>query len=427
MFTNSRVKSALPLSTILTVLVFAILTTPPALAGDWKGQTEQRDGVEYVMNPMEGMESPVTLELDELWRIGGDTDDEDEFFGIISRITTDPDGNIYLLDSQLNEVKVFSPDGAFLRTMGREGEGPGEFRGPADMFFLPDGNLGVLQVAPGRIVMLTPDGEPVGDYPLPQDESGATPILVGGQLMGDNLLLVLQENNFQEGKLDITRCLAVIDSEGNETKRLHEDIRPIEFANAVFDEKVWRTFDGRWAVSPGGALHACTQFPDYEVEVWDARGNKTRVVSREFNRRKRDEEEMERMHDIFEAFTRQVPNAQIKVSDFDPDIAGVFPRADGSLWVQNSRGAEDMPDGSLGIFDVFNEDGHFVREVTLMGEGDPTLDGYFFVDDRLYVVTGFLEAAMAQASGGAAESEVDEDAEPMAVICYQVGPLKAGM
>ena len=66
---------------------------------------------------------------------------------MIAQIATGPEGDIYLLDQQLTEVKVFSRAGDYLRTIGREGEGPGEFRRPGDMFLLPDGNVGVLQWA----------------------------------------------------------------------------------------------------------------------------------------------------------------------------------------------------------------------------------------------------------------------------------------
>lgn len=52
---------------------------------------------------------------------------------------------VFLLDQQLSEVKVFDSAGQWLRTMGREGEGPGEFRGPVDLALLPGGQVGVLQ------------------------------------------------------------------------------------------------------------------------------------------------------------------------------------------------------------------------------------------------------------------------------------------
>jgi hypothetical protein len=252
-------------------------------------------------------------------------------------------------------------------------------------------------------------------------------ILLGGQLMDDHLVLVGNENKFEEGKLDINRYLVLVDSEGNEVKRILESPRTLEFASAVFAEKDWSTFDRRWQVSPDGKLYACPNFADYEVVIWDQAGNKTRVITREFERWSRPQEEKDRIRGIFEAFTRQVPDAKIVVSDFDQDVANIYPRADGTLWVLSSRGSREQPEGSLGTFDVFDQDGRFVREVTLMGEGEPQQDGYFFVKDRLYVVTGFLDAAMAAQGGGTEETESDEDLEPMAVICYELGALEAGM
>jgi hypothetical protein len=413
-------------ASLAAILALTVAVAGPSAAGEWKGQVTDKDGVSTIANPAEPMEAPATIKLQENWRIGGDTDAENEFFGVISRITTDKSGNIYLLDSQLNEVMIFAPDGSYVNTIGREGEGPGEFRRPQDMFFLPDGNLGVVQLAPGRIVLLTPDGEPAGDFPLAAVAAGDTRILVGGQLMGDHIALVLQENKMQEGKIDIVRSLAVFDAKGSELKRLHSDTRTIDFANAVMDEKAWSTFDRRWATGMDGAMFAVTQFPDYEIRVWDKDGNPEHVITRAYTHLKRDQAEMDRIKGIFEAFTRQIPNSKVAVSDFDQDIQTLYPRDDGTLWVLSAKGSRKRPQGSLGTFDVFNREGHFVREVTLMGEGDPFQDGYFLVGDRMYVVTGFLDAAIAAQGGGAEDSE-DAEAEPMAVICYQLGMLEAGM
>ena len=94
---------------------------------------------------------------------------------------------------------------------------------------------------------------------------------------------------------------------------------------------------------------------------------------------------------------------------------------DGSLWVLTSHGSRARPEGALGVFDVFDKDGRFVRQVTLYGQGDPSEDAFFFDGDRLYVVTGFLDAAMALQGGGATEEEEsEEEPTPMEVICYRV-------
>ena len=41
-----------------------------------------------------------------------------------------PDGNLAVLNSGASELRFYSPDGEHVKTVGREGEGPGEFRTP---------------------------------------------------------------------------------------------------------------------------------------------------------------------------------------------------------------------------------------------------------------------------------------------------------
>ena len=50
-----------------------------------------------------------------------------------------------------------------------------------------------------------------------------------------------------------------------------------------------------------------------------------------------------------------------------------------------------------------------MKKVSIEGEGTPRQDGYFFVGDRLYVVTEFLGAVLAM-QGGGSDVEGDEEA-----------------
>jgi hypothetical protein len=54
-----------------------------------------------------------------------------------------PDGNLYVLDSGDSFIKVYSPDGEYLRKIAGSGEGPGEFQrvDGATFGFLPDNRL----------------------------------------------------------------------------------------------------------------------------------------------------------------------------------------------------------------------------------------------------------------------------------------------
>ncbi len=421
-------------SFVLRFMLFAAMgvalvtaASSPARAGAWKGKEVTQEGALHVMNPATPMNDPVTLAPEELWRIGGNTDNEDEFFGVISQALIDDDGNVYLLDSQLSEIKVFDADGNFLRVIGREGEGPGEFRGATGMTFLPDGNIGVVQLAPGRIVMLSPEGDPAGEHPLPTTDDGGAIFLIGAGSTNKYLVLAYMKNKFADGIFDQNRILACVADDGTEKAQLHSEMRTINFANPVIDEEIWDTFDRRWRTSPDGRIFAVTVHSDYQVDVWNQDGTIDRVIEREYERLPRKAEDKEFVKGIYEAFTRQIPNVNIKVDDNWTDILGIYPRQDGTLWVMSSRGGVDQPDGTIGVFDVFDKQGRYMTRVTLKGQGDPQQDGYFFVGDRLFVVTDFLQAAMAAQGGGTdATMDEEEEPEPMAVICYRLDTSAIG-
>lgn len=57
-------------------------------------------------------------------------DDEDFYFGGIPDMTVAGDGRIFVLDWEVPEIKVVGPEGDLLRTIGREGQGPGELQAP---------------------------------------------------------------------------------------------------------------------------------------------------------------------------------------------------------------------------------------------------------------------------------------------------------
>lgn len=109
-------------------LVLAALVLLSGVAG--ATEREIVDNVVHVRNSDQPRDGVTTLQMEELWRIG---DDDDEILGLIPRICADTAGNIYVLDSQLCQVSVYSPKGDLLRTLFKEGDGPGEIRQPRDL------------------------------------------------------------------------------------------------------------------------------------------------------------------------------------------------------------------------------------------------------------------------------------------------------
>ena len=74
-------------------------------------------------------------------RIGMDEGPEEYLFGDITSVAADTDGRIYVADRVGSTIRVYGRDGGFLRQVGREGQGPGEYQWPADLTFGPDGRL----------------------------------------------------------------------------------------------------------------------------------------------------------------------------------------------------------------------------------------------------------------------------------------------
>lgn len=102
----------------------------------WKGRVETVDGVKVVRNPAAPLHADVRYDLAQDLQIG--TEDDDKYvFGVISSIQVDDDGNIYVCDIKLTRVQKYDKNGRFLATIGKKGQGPGEYDNPFEAFSRP--------------------------------------------------------------------------------------------------------------------------------------------------------------------------------------------------------------------------------------------------------------------------------------------------
>lgn len=405
---------------VATIFALACLLALPVSAADWAGNETTVDGVLTVHNPTTPVEPPARVDMKELWRIGGDTDDDDEFFGVIAKVITDADGNVYLLDTQLHEIKVFSPSGSFIRSMGAEGEGPGEFTFATDMFITPSGNVGVMQAFPPKVVQFSKEGTPLSNFQIPESDDPGFRFLINARSAGDHLVIAAGNSVPSEGNLEQTRYLAAVTQE-EETVRYHSEKRELNLADIVIDESKWDTFDRRWEVGPDGRVYAVLEQGKYRIHVWNEDGSLDRVVERAYEPLARTDEELERTREIYESFSRMFggANARMELRNEHRGVEQFYLRDDNSLWVLTSQGARRNPEGTIGTFDVFSPEGRFMKQVSLSGEGYAVEDAYFFVGNRVYVVKDFLNAALASIGGGP-DAESGEEPEPMSIICYML-------
>jgi hypothetical protein len=394
------------------LLLVAILISVPVAA-----EEVVRDGVTYVLSTETPRDGTVELEPEFLWERGDDSDDI--FFGVVPRIFVDEaGGEIYVLDSQLHEVMVFDMGGEFLRSIGREGEGPGEFRNPGDMYLAPDGEIGVMQVFPGRIVQLTSTGEPGRAFDAGNFEGFKVFHLSEG--IGDRIVLSGTEYGGGADGGSQTDYLKGFAADGQELAEYYSETSPVQFGGMAFVESEFSNFTRRWAASSVGRVAVGRSFDNYQVHVHDADGNLLYVIERpDYKPVKRSGKEKDRFQRLYDAITSWNQGSTFQVSDTHQVVAQLNFRSDGTLWVMSGAGRWKADDGVMGVWDVYDSEGRYIKEVRVKGEGSPSEDGYFFVGDRIYQVTDLFSAAMSQI-GMDEEGDTREAPEPVRLVAWKL-------
>jgi hypothetical protein len=399
-------------ATILLTLVFGVLVS---------GAVAQGAGTAPVVrNTAQPAEGAQVLKLKELWRVGGEEDEN--FFGAISKVIADEAGNVYLLDTQLAEVRVYSPQGEFLRTLGRQGEGPGEVRAPSDMFLTHDQRVALIQTFPGRVVMVDRMGTPAGGFLVGGSDpsQGRFGVLVQGAAGGGQVYLAGMHMTFSgQGPSTQTLFLTRCTLDGAELNTLVTKESTVNYADLVLAEAdmdfVW---NGRWAVDGQGRVFAAPERNAYRIQVFTPEGRVERTIEREYSSWKRTPDEVNVARLGMQALARNYPSPprELTTLDTEPDIGGLYCAADGTLWVRTSRGDRNRAPGVFTVFDMIDGAGRFVRQVSLAGPGNPLEDALFLIGtDRAVVVTQALQAYLSMQG---VTGEAGAQGEPMEIICY---------
>lgn len=80
-------------------------------------------------------------------------------------VHVDDAGNIYVLDRKAIQIKVFDPQGKFIRAIGCHGQGPGEFQSIRYFQITPQKNILVLDAMQRRLTLFNLDGQLLREFP----------------------------------------------------------------------------------------------------------------------------------------------------------------------------------------------------------------------------------------------------------------------
>ncbi|MCP4572786.1 MAG: hypothetical protein GY838_10580 [bacterium] len=400
---------------IRTALILVLLLMPLVAAA-----------VEHVDNPAEPTQGRFDVTLREVWRVGGE--DGDVFFGLVPRVETDQEGNVHILDSQLCQVSVYDPRGNLLRTLFREGDGPGEVRRPRDMVVLDDGRVGLVQEFPGQISFVGAQGDPAGRAVLGGTDGGIHS-LTACAAAGDRVLVsgTHQVPNDHPSINLRVNFLELCDDQGVVSVQYASNETQYDFADFHFIERehlppFWWAF----AASSTGTVYTVSDRDNYRVEAFAADGTALRTFGRAYEALDRTADEHAKLKSmVLSAFNGAPFQPTIVIEQSEEVVAsmhrGLQVRPDGELWVLTGRGVRPGQPGVMAVFDVFDDEGVFVRQMALRAPHDGRDVGIFLSgEDRIIVVKGYFESLAAQFGNGATFAGEDGEAETPEIICYEM-------
>lgn len=108
----------------------------------------------------------------EVFAVGGFEAPDWATFGSVTGMGFDSRGFLYVLDDQASTITQISPEGDFVRTIGRPGEGPGELARPLALLVLADDRIAVVDIGHRGFVIFDAEGNWVENVPVDMSTEG---------------------------------------------------------------------------------------------------------------------------------------------------------------------------------------------------------------------------------------------------------------
>ena len=140
---------------------------------------------------LDGPDVIVNAVTEEVFTVGSAMATDWQAFGNVRSVHFDAQANLHIFDSQADHIVVVGPDGSLIRTVGGQGEGPGEFGNVFDAIVARDGSYTVMGFT--TIDLLEPDGEFVRRVTLDPMTTG---LVMSGMALPDGRLVVGQIMRF---------------------------------------------------------------------------------------------------------------------------------------------------------------------------------------------------------------------------------------
>jgi hypothetical protein len=325
-----------------------------------------------------------------VWDVPGESDD---FLlgGLLVAAAWGPDGDLLVLDYANRDCKVFAAaDGAWLRTLGREGEGPGESRDARGLVVGDDGRIGLLQMFPATVVWLDGrDGSPAGRtrWREAPDASGGFVGLAHLAVDGARWFGYVTAMKMRDGKVLERHWIVPVLGDGTFGEPLYRrDVaQPEPDAAGRFDEGEYHdVWAGRWTPDGHGGVWVAAERDAYVVQRLGPGGEVVAEIRRDEAGFPRDQ--LGRDQALARMVRKRKDPHEVRVRDAAPLVRRLRRDDSGRLWVDRDLGGHGPAPGTIAVTDVFAADGTWQTQLRVTGPFDAATDQSLWVDDTHLLV-----------------------------------------
>lgn len=306
------------------------------------------DGVEVVVNQLEpytlsGEKKHPVLEKEVVIDLEGPTLSNLDLYDV-NVFGVDSSGDIYLMcmQTQANHIFKFSREGHFVKSFGRNGNGPGELSRPIHLSVTEGDEILVADAGNSKLSSFDVDGRLLRER-TQKSMMTITHPLKNGKFVTFGMIMPEEEQDYLEYPLYL--C----DENLNAIKKLES----FRLENFRVTKRIRGTQPGFGFATSSDRIYTVNEERGYEIFIHDLEGNFVRKIRKEYHPVKISEDSKKRALERLNEFQRQFTY----FPDMYPPYRSLFTDNEGHLFVVTYEPGENPGENWV---DVFNAEGAFI-------------------------------------------------------------------
>ncbi len=366
------------LKLIVTIAIFFLFLvnctkTKITEKSEWKGKIEYESGVKVIKNPAEPFYGEILLDLEEDLSIGREDDDNYMFYGV-RKIDVDDQGNIYVLEGRNCRLQKFDRAGQYLQTIGKKGQGPGEFEKPSWFFLGEENNIYVSEYV--KIHIFNSKGKFIKSILLSNFTTNFS-IAPDKNIFGIASIKTEQESN---------ECILKMDSKGKMIKNIAQfaAMRPVQRkgkGEMVMAFAVSHEYNPDLYFSQAvNNKHLYAHSSEYSLFQVDQEGDLELIIKKEEPQHLISQKEKNKIYEHFSELAEKWPKGVVKEAVQFPHHRPFFSRIAtderGRIYVRRLGPVTDESEEVE--FDIFSKEGYYLYKTKLPFTPEVIKNGYFY-------------------------------------------------